>query len=219
MALPIRSAVAEELGEQLDVGRLAAALAGARVLEERLEELRALDVELDLGAVDLGQIEEEVVVVALGLAQRHLRRHVEGLVLRVRLVLGRADPDAELAAGAVLRRHLDGVLLAREVLGLVVHRLEGRRGALEGRRVVDLGADGGVRADQRALVALDAELLVPHRDLDGDVALLPLGGGGRPGAVGREGADRQQIALAGDHHRGDPLDEIRAPRRRRSAAA
>ena len=41
-------AVAEELGEQLDVGRLAAAGAGAGELEERLEELRALDVELEL---------------------------------------------------------------------------------------------------------------------------------------------------------------------------
>ena len=35
--------VAEELGDQLDVGRLAAAGAGAGELEERLEELRVLD--------------------------------------------------------------------------------------------------------------------------------------------------------------------------------
>ena len=39
-------AVAEELGQELEVRRLAAARAGARVLEERLQELRALDVEL-----------------------------------------------------------------------------------------------------------------------------------------------------------------------------
>ena len=45
--------VAEELGEQLDVGRLAAAGAGARVLEERLEELRALQVQLHRPAVGL----------------------------------------------------------------------------------------------------------------------------------------------------------------------
>ena len=32
-------------------------------------------------------------------------------------------------------------------------------------RLVDLGADGRVRADQRALVALDADLRVPDRDL------------------------------------------------------
>ena len=42
-------AVAEELRQQLDVGRLAAAGAGAGELEQRLQELRALDrVELDL---------------------------------------------------------------------------------------------------------------------------------------------------------------------------
>ncbi len=38
--------VAEELGQQLQVRRLAAAGAGARVLEQRLEELRALVIEL-----------------------------------------------------------------------------------------------------------------------------------------------------------------------------
>ena len=47
--------VAEELAHQLQVGRLAAAGAGAGELEERLEQLRALDhVDLDLRAVDLG---------------------------------------------------------------------------------------------------------------------------------------------------------------------
>ncbi len=55
--------VAEELAHQLQIGRLAAAGARARELEERLEELRALDhVELDLLAVDLGDLEEEVEV-------------------------------------------------------------------------------------------------------------------------------------------------------------
>ena len=37
--------VAEELGQQLDVRRLAAAGAGAGVLEQRLQELGALDVD------------------------------------------------------------------------------------------------------------------------------------------------------------------------------
>ena len=47
-------AVAEELRHQLDVGRLAAARAGAGVLEQRLQELRALEVEFHLRAVGLG---------------------------------------------------------------------------------------------------------------------------------------------------------------------
>ena len=44
-------------------------------------------------------------------------------------------------------------------------------------------------------------------------------GAGGPGAVHREGAHRQQVALAGDHHRGDALARSRAPSRRRRAAA
>src|SRR5688572_16449560 len=40
--------VAEELGEQLHVRRLATAGAGTGELEQRLEELRALDVDADL---------------------------------------------------------------------------------------------------------------------------------------------------------------------------
>ena len=127
-------AVAEELGEQLDVRRLAAAGAGPGVLEERLEELRALDVELDLGPVDLRQAEEEGVVLALRVAQRALRLHVDRLVLRVRLVLGRADHDAQRAAGAVLGRDLDRVLHALELVALEVDRLEGRRRVLQADR-------------------------------------------------------------------------------------
>ncbi len=95
------------------------------------------------------------------------------------------------------------------VLGpLVRRRLEGRRRAGERSLVVDLGADRGVRADERALVALDADLRVPHRNLESEVALLPLRRSHRPGAVDREGAHRQQVALAGQHHRRDLLHEV-----------
>ncbi len=134
MALAISGAVAEELRHQLDVGRLAAAGAGAGVLEERPQELAALEVQLDLGAVGVGQAEEELVVRALRLAQRRQRRHVDRLVLRVRLVLGRADRHAQAAAGAVLGRHLDRVLLALELGALEVGGLEGRRRARRARR-------------------------------------------------------------------------------------
>src|SRR5262249_2832632 len=69
-------AIAEELRQQLQVRRLAAAGAGARVLEQRLQELRALVIDAsDGGAVRLGQTEEELVVGALRLAQRRLRVH------------------------------------------------------------------------------------------------------------------------------------------------
>ena len=63
--------VAEELGEQLDVGRFAAARAGAGELEERLEKLQVLDLAVgELAAIDFGQREEEVPVFTLGCAQR-----------------------------------------------------------------------------------------------------------------------------------------------------
>jgi NAD(P)-dependent dehydrogenase (short-subunit alcohol dehydrogenase family) len=57
-----QEAIAEELGEQLDVRRLAAARARAAELEERLEQLRALGVHAAdlLGRSTCGQIEEEV---------------------------------------------------------------------------------------------------------------------------------------------------------------
>ena len=223
MALAISSAVAEELGQELEVGRLAAAGAGPGVLEERLQELRALDVEprRRARAVELGEVEEERrSSPAPASRSGALRRHVDGLVPRVRLVLGRADLDAEVAAGAVLGRHLDRVLPALE------RRRPGSRSALKvagaparALGVVDLGADGGVRADERALVALDADLRVPDRDLDGEVALLPLRGAHRPGAVHREGAHGQEVALAGHHHRGHALHEVGRVRRRRGAAA
>ena len=49
-------AVAEQLRDELDVGRFAAAGAGPGELEQRQQELRALDrVELDLGPIDVGQ--------------------------------------------------------------------------------------------------------------------------------------------------------------------
>ena len=116
--------------------------------------------------------------------------------------------DAEVAAGAVLGGHLDRVLLPLELGALEVGGLEGGRGLAEVGGVVDLRADGRVGADERALVALDADLVVPDGDLERDRALLPLGGGGRPGAVHGEGADRQQVALALDDDRLHALDEV-----------
>ena len=193
--------VAEELRHQLDVRGLAAAEAGAGELEEGLHELGALHVDLQLRPVGLGEVEEELEVLALGLAERHLRGHVEGLVPRVPLVLGGADDRAEVAARAVLGGDLDRVLHPLELGGPVVDRLVGRRGRREERGLEDLGADRRVRADHRALVALDAELLVPDRDLEGDVPLLPLRRRRGEGAVDREGRDGEEVALVGEHER------------------
>ena len=76
-------------------------------------------------------------------------------------------------------------------------------------RSVELGADRRVRADQRALVALDAERRVPGRDLERDVALLESRRAGRPAAVERNGADGHEVALVGEQAGGDLLHKLR----------
>src|SRR5207237_8504436 len=89
-----------------------------------------------------------------------------------------------------------------------VGRLERGRNAGQMRAVVNLGADGRMWTNHRALVALDTEDVVPNRDFGGDVALLPARGAGREGAVHRERRDGKQIALARHHHGGDLADEV-----------
>ncbi len=61
-------------------------------------------------------------------------------------------------------------------------------------RLVQLRADHGVRAHQHAFSALDAQILVPDRNLLCDVALLPLRRSGRERPVDRHRADRQRVA-------------------------
>src|SRR4029453_1441887 len=66
--------------------------------------------------------------------------------------LGRAHGHAQVAPGAVLGCDLDRVPVALVLVAPVVDGLEGRRSVRERRRWIDLGADRGVRADQRALL-------------------------------------------------------------------
>ena len=118
-------AVAEELGDQLDVGRFAATGAGAGELEQRLEQLDVLH----LGgrkqlAVGFGKAQEEIPVGGFGFAQRRLGRHVDGAVLDFALALGRADFHAERAAGAIFGGDLKGVLA-------ILHVLPARRDGFE----------------------------------------------------------------------------------------
>ena len=77
-----------------------------------------------------------------------------------------------------------------------------------------------MRADEAAVAALDAGVVVPDRDQLGDVALLVRRRAARVGAVHRKGADRQLVAAAGHHLRGDGADELRGVRghRRRQLA-
>ena len=83
-------------------------------------------------------------------------------------------------------------------LNLDVHVLEGRRSIGQQLLVVDLLADDGVRANHDAFAALDAQVGFPDRDLQGDVALFPLGGAGGEGAVDGNGDHGQVVAVEGD---------------------
>src|SRR6185369_6452642 len=113
------------------------------------------------------------------------------------------------AAGAVFRGDLQGVFHALEFGQFAVGGFEGLGCAFQQFSVIGLHADSGVRADEGADAALDAELFVPDRDVDSDVALLVLRGGGREGTVGRHHGDSQVVAEAGDDAAGDVLDEFR----------
>ena len=158
-------AIAEQLGEQLGVGRLAAACASGGELQQRLLELRALHRVGVERAVLVGDGQAEVPQLA-GLVGELGRLHVQRAC--------RAHVGAAAAAGAVELADLDGVARA---LGQVLAALERDRrepfgGVLRLVPVKQVGADGGVGAHEGAAVALDARLGVPRGRLHGDAALL-----------------------------------------------
>ncbi len=208
--------VAEQLRQHLQVGRLAAAGAGAGELEQRQEVLGAAHgAEVDPGPVVDRQRLEERDGLPPGGQLRFPRREVDGLAGRLGRYLHRAGLHAQPAAGAVLQVDLKGVLGVRQAPHVQRHRREAGRRAVQLRLVVELGTDDAVRADEAAVAALDAGVGVPERHQVGDVALLERGGAAGVGAVDRQGADRQVVAVAGHHRRGDGLDElrVRAPAR------
>ncbi len=87
--------VAEKLGQQLQVRRLAAARAGAGEFKQRVKQLYVLDLRMRQAiAIDRRQSLEEVPVLYLRLAQRRLHLHVDCLVLGFALALHWADLDA-----------------------------------------------------------------------------------------------------------------------------
>jgi len=71
----------------------------------------------------------------------------------------------------------------RQILAARRHVLEGRRRILGGLSRERARADRRMRTDEHALAALGAEVGVPHRDFQRDVALFVLRGAERIGAV------------------------------------
>ncbi len=203
-------AVAEQLGEELEVGGLAAARARARELEEWLEELGAADgAEVHAGAVGHGQ----------GLEERHVppRRvgpglagdQVDGLAGRVARGERRARLHAQPAPGAVLGVHLQRVPRTGQPDGPQRGGVEVLRSAVERRAVVEARADHAVRAHERAVAALDARVRVPLRDRLRDGALLEGGRTDGVGAVHGQRAHGQGVPTPGHHLGGHGADELR----------
>ena len=160
------------------------------------------------GAVELRQAKEEVPTRHLQVVARLDGDHVQGLALGVLAIADGTDLDAQAAAGAVIRGHLVGDTVAGgEILALDGGGLEARRGGDEPFLGVDLGADGGMGADQGALATLSAEVFLPLGQFQGDAALFEAGGGRGPGAVGGHEAHRQPVPLVGHEDGGHLADE------------
>ena len=193
--------VAEELGNELDVGRFAAAGARAAELEQGLFELAvlyglhvqfALELRQRLGEFPVGFLR------ALGAQGLH----------RQRLFLGGADVYAVFAAGAVQHADLHPVGKALELGADGGLGLKGGGGLLEIGFADQVGTDGGVRADQRAVAALDALVDVPLGNLDRDAALLVLGGAGGHGAVHAERGHGQLVAFLREDRGNDGVEVL-----------
>ena len=203
MALAIDDAVAEELREELDVGRLAAAGAGAGELEQRLEHLRALDrVVGQQVSVERRDGDEEVPARAAR-ASRCSSAGSMSMALWRTSVLSLAGqtsthrPQPVQSSGATWMVEL----VSPALFALVVGTLRKPAGALcQGRgsktfmRIAACGQTSEHRPHWMQICGSQIGSCL------GDRALLVLGGAGGEGAVDRQGADRQQVALAGDQH-------------------
>ncbi len=179
----------EQLGNQLQVRGFSAAGASPAEFEERLPELAAPDrIRGDIRD-DLRQLLREAVLGVFRLDYIVQGFHLQGLLL------GRADIDAVAAAGAVQGRGLDQVAEPGQGLASAFQSPQGFRGTGQVLFPGQVGPDGGMRADEGALVAHDAVLRYPDRNLDGDPPFFIAGGARRNGAVHAESAYRQLVSL------------------------
>ena len=197
--------VAEQLREELDVRRLAAARARARELEQRPRELASLHrsgLFFRQGFVrDPFRCErpQRGAPLANGVERLHRQR---------RLRRG-TDIDASAAPGAVQDRDRKVEVLPREPPRR--GRPEPVRRAFGFALVDEQRADGGVRTDERTLVALDALRCVPDGDVRRNASFLPFGRSERhePALVAPEDADGKTVALLRRDGKDDIPDKIR----------
>ena len=79
--------------------------------------------------------------------------------------------------------------------------------------VVHFGTDNGVRTDEHTLTALNADVRLPDRHFQSDIALLPPCCAAGIGPIIRQGAHGQQVAFARDHFADHLLYKFRHFRR------
>ncbi len=196
--------VAEQLGHQLDIGRLAAARARAGELEVGLGELGGLDALIADGILLDGDGLHGVFPIRCLTKLALQRLHGQCLLP------GGANIHAAAAARAVIGGNLHTILILSQTCGFL--GLEARGSVLGLIFVQQHGADGGVGADEGALVALDALGHIPLGDIDRRAALFVLGGAGVPCAVLQavllHDGHGQAVALLAVHHIHDLADEV-----------
>ena len=198
--------IAEQLGYQAGIRGFAAAGAGARELQQGLQELAALDGALFEFFVYFRFHRQAVIVqefflfFQLGIQRFHNQRFFA--------LHARADRRAGAAARAIERRHGDAELIARQAGGVFhLHALGRVFRFLLGH---DGRADDRVRADIGAEVALDAVFRNPAGHIHGDAAFFIGGRAQRHGAVRvlHKGGNRQLVALLPVDRRQNVVDVI-----------
>ena len=199
--------VAEELGDELDIGGFTATGTGAGKFKVGFCKLGVFD-GLAVGNRRLNGhlFDAESPIVGL----LHLRG--EGLHDQ-RFLLRRADVDTAAAACAVVGRNLNAELITAHVLAGGLLRFEAGRCRFGFGFVEQNRPNGRMGADQRTVIALDALGKVPFRHFHSRTAFFVFGGPGRPSPVletvfGHLG-HRQRVAFLTVHRRHHFFDKIR----------
>mmetsp|Transcript_6296 Transcript_6296/g.20235 ORF Transcript_6296/g.20235 Transcript_6296/m.20235 type:complete len:919 (-) Transcript_6296:1670-4426(-) len=183
-------AVSEHLRQELHIGRLAAAGAGTAEFHQRLLELRPLHGHLvHQRILDRHGVERVLPVLVECLLRELGGLHLQGVVGTHLYAHG--------AAGAVVRRHLDGEVQAAQLSALALAGQVALGACLHLLLVQEEGPDDGVRADDAAQVALGAEVRNPDGDLLRQRTLLVDRLPNGRLAAGMEGTDGQAVGLAG----------------------
>jgi len=151
--------VAEQLRQQFDIRGFAATGARTGKFKQRTQQLDVFDQFLfDLGAIDVGQLHEEVEVLLFLIQMRGDRFHVDRFLS---FDFG-AGARAQRATRAVFRSDLNDPSGIRKVLAFERGGFESGGSLLQIFVRGDFGADRGVRTNHGAFAALNAGFGIPN---------------------------------------------------------